>query len=161
MSATVQPAVSDEVIVYQQATRRSSCSCCCSRSRSGCAGWVITSLNLYGELPQNLIPVTALWYGMGVAAHLVVRFRLPYADPVILPSVFLLNGLGLAMISRIDQIPEPVNDDAATQLLWTALGLIAVRRRRVPACGTTAACSATPTCCSSPASYSCCCRCCR
>ena len=123
MSAAVQPAVSDEVIVYNK-RRNVELALLVLAQSFGFAGWLITSLNLYGELPQNLVVVAAIWFGLGIAAHLVVRFRLPYADPVILPSVFLLNGLGLAMIWRIDQIPEPVNDDAATQLLWTVLGLV-------------------------------------
>jgi len=122
MSAAVQPAVSDEVIVYKK-RRTVELVLLLFAQTFGLAGWIITSLNLYGTLPEGLVPVAALWYGLGIATHLVVRFRLPYADPVILPAVFLLNGLGLAMISRIDQIPEPPANDAATQLLWTALGL--------------------------------------
>ena len=89
----------------------------------GLGGWLLTNLNLYGEVPGNWPVVVGVWGALGVAAHLLVRWKLPFADPLILPSVLLLNGLGLAMIHRIDQIPEPIRHDASTQLMWTALGM--------------------------------------
>ncbi|WP_394274905.1 FtsW/RodA/SpoVE family cell cycle protein [Luteococcus sp.] len=89
----------------------------------GLAGWALTEMNLYGDLPGNFAVVAAIWFGLGVAMHVVVRWRLAWADPLILPCVLLLNGLGLAMIHRIDQIPDPVRHDASTQLLWTILGM--------------------------------------
>jgi len=90
----------------------------------GLIGYVFTNLNLYGEVPANLPVVAGIWTGLALAVHLLVRWRLPYADPLLLPSVFLLNGLGLAMIHRIDQIPDPVKHDATTQLMWTGLALV-------------------------------------
>ncbi|QXT62586.1 FtsW/RodA/SpoVE family cell cycle protein [Tessaracoccus palaemonis] len=122
MSVQVQPAVSDQVIVYNK-RRGTELALILFAQTFGFGGWIITNLNLHGDLPDNLIPVACIWFGMGIAAHLIVRLKLPYADPLILPSVFLLNGLGLAMIYRIDQIPDPIKTDSATQLLWTALGL--------------------------------------
>lgn len=89
----------------------------------GLAGWALTEMNLYGDLPGNFPVLAAIWFGLGLAMHVVVRWRLAWADPLILPCVLLLNGLGLAMIHRIDQIPDPVRHDASTQLLWTILGM--------------------------------------
>ena len=46
------------------------------------------------------------------------------ADPVILPCVILLNGLGLVMIHRIDLINDPPLNGARQQLIWTAIGVL-------------------------------------
>lgn len=89
----------------------------------GFAGYLIVELNIYNKAPDNWPVVAALWFGLGLVAHALIRWRLPYADPLILPCVVLLNGLGLAMIHRIDKIPDPVRHDATTQMMWTALGV--------------------------------------
>ncbi|MGV9616680.1 FtsW/RodA/SpoVE family cell cycle protein [Nocardia xishanensis] len=66
-------------------------------------------------------------------AHLAVRRFAPFADPLLLPIVALLNGLGLVLIHRLDlgaaqnaefnsePVPSP---DANQQILWTALGMV-------------------------------------
>ena len=63
------------------------------------------------------------------AAHVALRFLAPYADPVLLPVVGLLNGLGLAMIHRLELKetggnagPEP---DYVAQLGWLVLAGVA------------------------------------
>ncbi len=58
-----------------------------------------------------------------LAFHFVLRFRAKYADPVILPIVTALNGIGLAMIHRLD-IAEGT-DAADRQLLWSTLAVAA------------------------------------
>ncbi|WP_437084416.1 FtsW/RodA/SpoVE family cell cycle protein [Streptomyces sp. enrichment culture] len=66
-------------------------------------------------------------YAAGLAcaallAHLAVRFRAPYADPLLLPIAFLLNGLGLVLIQRLDAT-TPHHLAAADQLRWSGLGV--------------------------------------
>ena len=67
--------------------------------------------------------------GALLSAHIALRLLASFADPVLLPAVGLLNGLGLVMIHRLDlaegsgaaTAPEP---DFVAQLGWTALGVI-------------------------------------
>ncbi|WP_442942881.1 FtsW/RodA/SpoVE family cell cycle protein [Nocardia sp. NBC_01503] len=63
-----------------------------------------------------------------LVAHLAVRRWAPSADPVLLPCVVLLNGLGLVLIDRLDH-ENPLAgigaqaSDAAHQLIWTGIGI--------------------------------------
>lgn len=64
--------------------------------------------------------------GLGLAAviaHLAVRLRAPYADPLVLPIAFLLNGLGLDLIQRLDAA-VPGRPAGSDQLLWSGLGMV-------------------------------------
>ncbi|HET9875478.1 MAG TPA: FtsW/RodA/SpoVE family cell cycle protein [Mycobacterium sp.] len=60
-------------------------------------------------------------------AHLAIRQYAPYADPLLLPVVALLNGLGLVMIHRIDLGVAADGTDtrpgATPQMLWTLVGV--------------------------------------
>ena len=53
-----------------------------------------------------------------IAAHIVARKLVPQADPLILPVIALLNGIGLAAVYRLD----PKNLGPA-QVTWTFVGL--------------------------------------
>src|SRR6185503_20787201 len=60
-------------------------------------------------------------------AHLAIRRFAPYADPLLLPVVALLNGLGLVMIHRLDLAKGTgpgVPGSANQQMLWTLVGVI-------------------------------------
>ena len=67
------------------------------------------------------------------AAHFVIRRYAPHADPILLPVVAVLNGLGLVLIHRLDlgtasnDSPNPTEQtsNADQQLLWAFLGIIA------------------------------------
>ncbi|GAA4233606.1 cell division protein FtsW (lipid II flippase) [Streptosporangium album] len=74
------------------------------------------------------IPAGMLTYGLGLgglmlAAYLVLAKFAPWADPLILPLVTLINGLGLVMIYRLEQA-KAYGASASTQLLWTAVGVV-------------------------------------
>ncbi|MDF1487254.1 FtsW/RodA/SpoVE family cell cycle protein [Tessaracoccus caeni] len=122
MSVSPQPEFSGDVIVYRR-RRNVELALILLAQSLGFAGWIITHLNLHGEFPAQIPLVAGLWFGAGLVVHLVVRFVLPYADPLILPIVLLLNGLGLAMIARLDQASDPIGRYAQTQLIWTLLGV--------------------------------------
>ncbi|MEV8307995.1 FtsW/RodA/SpoVE family cell cycle protein [Streptomyces flavidovirens] len=80
-----------------------------------------------GLTKNGAVPPDAAGYGAGLGvlallAHLAVRFRAPYADPLLLPIAVLLNGLGLVLIYRLD-LETPKNQAAPTQLVWSTLGV--------------------------------------
>lgn len=72
-------------------------------------------------------PPDALTHGAGLGllalvAHLAVRFRAPYADPLLLPIAVLLNGIDLVLLHRLD-LATPGERDAPAQLVWSTLGV--------------------------------------
>lgn len=60
--------------------------------------------------------------GGALILHVVMYLRARYADPFILPIAVALNGLGLAMIYRIDLTTTA--NAGATQIMWTGLGML-------------------------------------
>ncbi len=91
----------------------------------GASGYLLTHLDIDGHLPRTWPYVLAIWFAVGLVTHFLVQWKLPYADPLLLPATFLLVGLGLAMIHRIDLISDPARSDAQTQSLWAGLGVAA------------------------------------
>jgi cell division protein FtsW (lipid II flippase) len=88
------------------------------------SAYAIVDLNAAGGISPALPYIAAFALLLAALAHAANRWRLPYADPVILPCVIVLNGLGLVMIHRIDLINDPPLDGARQQLIWTTLGVI-------------------------------------
>jgi len=93
----------------------------------GIGAYAAVGLGVDGETPVNLFTYGGWLAALVVACHVVIRIFAPYADPVLLPIVSALNGLGLAIIHRIDLAREAANPDArtfaGTQLIWTTLGV--------------------------------------
>lgn len=78
----------------------------------------LTSLGRAAALPADIVPFLSIVVLLLLSFHIVVRRLAPNADGLLLPLVALLNGIGYAMIARLD--PELADSQAA----WTLLGLI-------------------------------------
>ncbi len=63
---------------------------------------------------------------LGLGVNISLRLWAKYADPFILPVVVALNGIGLAMIHRLDLASSTAagSNAATSQLLYTGLGMI-------------------------------------
>ncbi|MDX6278352.1 MAG: hypothetical protein QOJ72_2480, partial [Nocardioidaceae bacterium] len=96
----------------------------------GIGAYASVGLGAEGRIPADTYKLGAGLIVVAVATHLIVRRVAPYADPVLLPLVIALNGLGLAMIYRIDIGCKNVclggaySPLANAQLMWTSIGII-------------------------------------
>jgi cell division protein FtsW (lipid II flippase) len=89
---------------------------------------------LNGHLPPGLLTYVGGFAALLLGAHIAVRFLAPWADPLMLPLAAVLNGLGVVFIYRLQesgrgnnpgQVISTLNTHAAaTQLLYTAIGLL-------------------------------------
>ncbi|EWC58340.1 Cell division protein FtsW [Actinokineospora spheciospongiae] len=100
------------------------------------AALVTGALMLVEANQEQTLTFRIVWYGLAFlalfgVAHVAVRRFAPYADPLILPCVAVLNGLGLVIIYRIDlalseraiQAGREFNNDVPKQILWTTVAL--------------------------------------
>lgn len=93
----------------------------------------------------GLIDTTLILLGAGLSIlvfglHIIMRFVAREADPFILPIVTLLNGIGIAMIYRIDIPAGDTGWDSAgvRQIAWSAIAIVcaivvmlAIRNHRI------------------------------
>jgi cell division protein FtsW (lipid II flippase) len=90
----------------------------------GIGAYAAVGLGAEGEVPTDIVGYGGWLAALCIGCHVVVRFFAPYADPVLLPVVSALNGLGLAMIHRIDLTGAPgTGDNAEKQLIWMTIGV--------------------------------------
>ncbi|MDO5533380.1 MAG: FtsW/RodA/SpoVE family cell cycle protein [Propionibacteriaceae bacterium] len=100
----------------------------------GAGGYILTAFTQLGAFPDPWVmsvgPVqfsgpwfvgVAAWMVLGLVAWGVTAWRLPYADPLILPVAFLLCGIGISMIYRLDQADNLRS--AELQMLWLFLAV--------------------------------------
>ncbi|GAA1722882.1 FtsW/RodA/SpoVE family cell cycle protein [Isoptericola hypogeus] len=93
---------------------------------AGITAFAMVGHSITGALPDGFFLKSGMLTAVALGAHVVLRIRAPWADQVILPAVVLLNGLGLAMILRLE-LADMNGANAWAQLMYTALGaLVAV-----------------------------------
>ncbi|MEU7865598.1 FtsW/RodA/SpoVE family cell cycle protein [Dactylosporangium sp. NPDC049140] len=89
--------------------------------------------NAIGKVTGDFWVQTAVIAIIFLAAHVAVRFLAPYSDPVILPAVALINGIGVGFLRRLDLATTKVADrpdlsvfggDGFRQLGWTAAAVV-------------------------------------
>jgi cell division protein FtsW (lipid II flippase) len=94
----------------------------------GIGAYAAVGLGVEGTVPADLVGYGGWLTALIVAAHVTVRLVAPYADPVLLPLVAALNGLGLAVMRRLDLTYEALGQDQHTfarqQLVWMTLGVV-------------------------------------
>ncbi|SEL41242.1 FtsW/RodA/SpoVE family cell cycle protein [Nonomuraea pusilla] len=80
-------------------------------------------LAMNGEVPSGMLTYGLGLGGLMLAAYLVLAKFAPWADPLILPLVTLINGLGCVMIFRLESVPM-AGASSNSQIMWTALGVV-------------------------------------
>ena len=88
-------------------------------------GYALVGLAQSPVLPAGLIPYGGSLLALAGAAHIVSRRLAPGADPLLLPLAFLLNGLGLVMVRRIDFATAGAESAglAPAQTAWTVVAI--------------------------------------
>ena len=81
--------------------------------------YILASLGQYATIPTNLSWILVAMISFPIIIHVANLYLVPLADPVIMPIVAFLNGLGFVMITRLN------HQQALLQGTWTALGVVA------------------------------------
>ena len=77
-------------------------------------------MNMNVGLSVSTLAVPIGLFAAFAIAHIAIRFLAPGADPVILPSTFVLSGIGIAFVTRLK--PEL----AVNQVLWLFISIAAM-----------------------------------
>jgi cell division protein FtsW (lipid II flippase) len=96
------------------------------------------AFSLKGQHASTFVEYMIAFMVIMLGAHLAMRRWAPYADPLLLPIATLLNGLGIVMIYRLNQVGRNGNASASglpittlshsatiTQIVYSVLGVVA------------------------------------
>ncbi|WP_062947333.1 FtsW/RodA/SpoVE family cell cycle protein [Brachybacterium sp. sponge] len=94
----------------------------------GVGAYALVGLGRFDELPANLLQIAIGALVLVAVLQIAVMWRAPYADPVILPIVVLLNLLGVTMIESVHAANEIYglrsSASADRQMLWAVIGVV-------------------------------------
>ncbi|GLI30171.1 MULTISPECIES: FtsW/RodA/SpoVE family cell cycle protein [Brachybacterium] len=94
----------------------------------GVGAYALVGLGRFDELPAKLLQVGIGALVLVAVLQIAVMWRAPYADPVILPIVVLLNLLGVTMIESVHAANEIYglrsSASADRQMLWAVIGVV-------------------------------------
>jgi cell division protein FtsW (lipid II flippase) len=88
---------------------------------------------LLDTITPDVWVLVAILFAIFFSVHVAVRYLAPYADPVLLPTVALINGLGVAFLRRLDlgatdpalrESLTPFTGMAIRQVQWTAAAAV-------------------------------------
>ncbi|WP_151953120.1 FtsW/RodA/SpoVE family cell cycle protein [Brevibacterium sp. Marseille-P9724] len=85
--------------------------------------YTLVGIGASDAIPANVYSYTGILAAFGIGINIVLRIRAKYADPILVPTAIMLNGLGLAMIFRIG-VAKDNTRAADSQLIWMGLGVI-------------------------------------
>src|SRR5690625_1838344 len=89
----------------------------------GSGAYILSGLGMDQTIDTHYWVQVGVMLGLAIIFHIVLRLRAPFSDQYIMPLALALNGLGLAMIHRLDLVP-PGSALANNQLMWTAMSAI-------------------------------------
>ncbi|MGH8908750.1 MAG: FtsW/RodA/SpoVE family cell cycle protein [Egibacteraceae bacterium] len=97
------------------------------------SAYALVGLTVSSVVPAGLLPYGGALIALALAGHLMTRRLAAGADPLLLPLAFVLNGLGLVMVRRIDfaLAAEEAGQGAQRaalaplQTVWTVVGVAA------------------------------------
>ena len=87
---------------------------------------VLVQLGALGEVQPSIIALVGVLAVLILGMHVALRLVARDADPLILPIITVLNGLGIAMIYRIDLAEGYEGWDSAgiRQIVWTGIAIV-------------------------------------
>jgi cell division protein FtsW (lipid II flippase) len=87
---------------------------------------VLVQFGALGHVDATIVTLAAGLAVLVLAMHVVLRVVAPNADPLILPIITVLNGLGIAEIYRIDIATgnSGWNSAGIRQIVWTGMAIV-------------------------------------